>query len=272
MNLVPFPGKITNGTVRLEGRDLNGLSKKQMRSIRGNRIAMVFQDPLSALDPVMTIGRQICKPLIIHENMTKRQARARAVELLNLVRVPEPHRRLDEYPHQFSGGMAQRAVIARALACNPDVLIADEPTTALDVSIQGQVLDLMRGLQEELGMAMLFITHNLGVAADVCHRGAVMYAGQIVETGKIDDLIENPKHPYTAALLMAMPEDVQKTDRLADIKGQVPLPWAWPKGCRFHPRCEHAMDQCKRDDVDLREVAPNHVTRCLRSSENILEN
>lgn len=263
LNMVPFPGYISAGSIRLKGRELIGLSETQYRHIRGKEIGMIFQDPLSALDPVMTIGEQISEPLIHHEKMTKQHARERALELLKLVSVPEPEKRLDEYPHQFSGGMAQRAVIARALSCNPRILIADEPTTALDVSIQGEVLDLMRDLQEKIDMTMLFITHNLGVAADICHRGAVMYAGQIVEMGNIDDLVERPMHPYTAALLMAMPDNDKRTERLANIKGQVPQPWAWPQGCRFHPRCQKVCTECNPTlEAELREVKPGHWVRC----------
>jgi peptide/nickel transport system permease protein len=267
LGLIPFPGQIKDGSVRFEGKELIGLPKAQWQTIRGNKIAMIFQEPLSALNPVLTVGDQICEPLRFHKNLNSREARERAAQLLSLVRVPDSRRRLNEYPHQYSGGMAQRAVIARALACNPQILIADEPTTALDVTIQGQVLDLLRDIQEKLGMAMLFITHNMGVAADVCDRVAVMYAGLIIEITRTDELMERPRHPYTSALLGAMPQNRRRSGRLTNIKGQVPQPWAWPEGCRFHPRCDYAIDQCTHHDMDLVEVAPNHLTRCLRSSE-----
>jgi peptide/nickel transport system permease protein len=267
LGLIPFPGQIKGGSVCFDGQELIGLSKAQWQTIRGNKIAMIFQEPLSALNPALTVGDQICEPLRFHKSLTSSEARERATQLLSLVRVPDSHRRLDEYPHQYSGGMAQRAVIARALACNPQILIADEPTTALDVSIQGQVLDLLRDLQEKFGMAMLFITHNMGVAADVCDRVAVMYAGQIIEIAHTDELMEMPRHPYTSALLGAMPQNRRRSGHLTNIKGQVPQPWAWPKGCRFHPRCDYAINQCEHCDIDLAEVAPNHLARCLRSSE-----
>ena len=268
MGLIPYPGFISNGSVALDGRNLLGLSNRDWNMIRGNTISMIFQEPLAALNPVLTVGQQISEPLRLHKNMSPGQARERAAELLARVRVPEPHRRLDEYPHQYSGGMAQRAVIARALACDPEILIADEPTTALDVSVQGQVLDLLRDFQEESDMAMLFITHNLGVASDMCDRIAVMYAGLIIEIGKIDDVMNNPRHPYTSALLGAMPQNRKKTGRLTNIKGQVPPAWAWPEGCRFHPRCDYAIDQCAFRQLDLTEVSSDHSSRCLRSSDH----
>ena len=259
LGLLPRGAHIAGGSVRLGGTELVGLPEEALRHIRGRRIGMVFQDPNAALSPVHTIGTQLCDILRAHSRMSRAQALARAVELLDLVGVPDPARRLQDYPHQFSGGMAQRVVIAGALACEPELLIADEPTTALDVTIQAQVLDLLADLRRRLGMSVLLITHDLGVVADLCDRVAVMYAGQIVETGSARDTLAAPRHPYTAALLDAMPRG-RGDARLSTIAGRVPPAWAWPQGCRFHPRCAHARAACTQQPVALQEGV-----RCIRS-------
>jgi peptide/nickel transport system permease protein len=266
MGLVPTPGYVSAGSIRLAGRELTTLADRDYQAVRGNEIAMIFQDPLVALSPVHTIGRQLTQVLRNHQELSRAQARARAVELLSVVGVPSPAGRLGDYPHQFSGGMAQRVVIAMALASDPKVLIADEPTTALDVTIQRQVLDLIDDLKERFGMSVLLITHDLGVVADSCERGVVMYAGQVVEVGTVDELFARPRHPYTSALLAAMPRNAARTGRLAKIEGRVPPPWAWPEGCRFHPRCAFAEDGCKAAPVPLEGGA-----RCVRQDELTLE-
>jgi peptide/nickel transport system permease protein len=248
------------------GTELAGLADHELRRIRGRRIGMVFQEPVAALSPVHTVGRQISDAVRAHTNLTARQAIERAAELLALVGVPEPSRRLQDYPHQFSGGMAQRVVIAGALACEPELLIADEPTTALDVTIQAQVLDLLMDLRQRLSMSVLLITHDLGVVADACDRVAVMYAGEIVEVGGIQSTFSHPRHPYTAALLAAMPRGEGGTENagqpLATVPGRVPPAWAWPQGCRFHPRCAHAAAGCAQPPNEMR-----NGVRCKRAGE-----
>jgi oligopeptide/dipeptide ABC transporter ATP-binding protein len=267
MRLVPSPpGRIVEGSIRFEGQDLLALDFKQMRAIRGARLSMVFQDPMTSLDPTFTVGRLLVEAQTIHSKVTRRQARDRALELLEMVGVPAPDTRLGQYPHQLSGGLRQRVMIAIALANEPKLLIADEPTTALDVTIQAQILDLLRSLQRELGMAVLFVTHDLGVIADLCDRVAVMYAGQIVEEAPVHDLFEHPQHPYTAGLLGAMPQVGRLEERLAVIRGQVPLPHQFPAGCRFADRCEHAIDACRAAPVALTESAGSMV-RCIRADE-----
>jgi peptide/nickel transport system permease protein len=223
---------------------------------------MVFQEPVAALSPVHTVGRQISDAVLAHKPMSRRQALERAAELLALVGVPDPRRRLHDYPHQFSGGMAQRVVIAGALACEPELLVADEPTTALDVTIQAQVLDLLMDLRQRLSMSVLLITHDLGVVADACDRLAVMYAGEVVEVGGVQATFERPRHPYTAALLAAMPRGEGANKALATIPGRVPPAWAWPQGCRFHPRCAHALETCKRPPNPMQDGV-----RCKRAQE-----
>ncbi|VTU40085.1 Stage 0 sporulation protein KD [Variovorax sp. PBS-H4] len=259
IGLLPPAARVAAGSVRLGDTELVGMDEALAREIRGRRIGMVFQDAGAALSPVHTIGRQLADAVRAHRRLDARQARARAIELLEMVGVPDAHRRLDDYPHQFSGGMAQRVVIAGALACEPELLIADEPTTALDVTIQAQVLDLLMDLRKRLGMSILLITHDLGVVADACDRVAVMYAGQMVETGPVRDVLARPRHPYTAALLAAMPKGGAGGATLATIPGRVPPAWAWPQGCRFHPRCPRAIDACTAAPVAL-----DHGVRCLR--------
>ena len=254
--LPPKVGRITNGSVRLEGRELVGLPESAMRGIRGARIGMIFQDPLSSLNPVLTIGRQITESLETHRGITGGAARQRAVELLELVGIPNAGRRVKEYPHQFSGGMRQRAMIAMALACEPSLLIADEPTTALDVTIQAQILELLRSLREELGMAVLIITHDLGVVAGFADRVAVMYAGRIVETGLTEEVLEHPKHPYTVGLLRSMPRlDRVRQARLTPIEGSPPDLAADLVGCAFAPRCHWRLEVCRTVDPPLETVA-----------------
>jgi oligopeptide/dipeptide ABC transporter ATP-binding protein len=268
MRLVPSPpGRITSGSVTFGGRDLLSSSLPELRAIRGDELAMVFQDPMTSLNPVFTIGTQLVDTLRLHRKMSKRAARARAVELLEMVGIPDPQRRIKDYPHQLSGGMRQRALLALALSCEPRLLIADEPTTALDVTVQAQILDLLRWLQAELGMAVVFVTHDLGVIADLCSRVIVMYAGQVVEEAPVDELFANPRHPYTEGLLAAIPQSGLEDERLASIPGVVPAPTAMPLGCRFHPRCPYAVPACASAPVDLRTTGDGHLARCLRVDE-----
>jgi peptide/nickel transport system permease protein len=267
MRLVPSPpGRIVAGNIFFEGRDLLGLNFKQMRELRGTKISMIFQDPMTSLDPTFTVGSLLIEAQTLHGSVSRKQARARAMELLELVGIPAPEARLRQYPHQLSGGLRQRVMIAVALANRPQLLIADEPSTALDVTIQAQILDLLRSLQRELGMAMLFVTHDLGVIADLCDRVAVMYAGQLVEQASAHDLFERPQHPYTAGLLGAMPQVGLLGERLTVIRGQVPLPHQMPAGCRFAARCDHAVDECRAEAVPLTTASTREV-RCVRSAD-----
>ncbi|MGI9273235.1 MAG: ABC transporter ATP-binding protein [Endozoicomonas sp.] len=252
MRLVPNPpGRIINGRVVYEGRDLLELPENEMRSIRGNKISMIFQDPMTSLNPVMTVGEQISEVILIHEDISRSASIAKAREMLEMVGIPGE--RYGEYPHQFSGGMKQRVVIAIALACSPDLLIADEPTTALDVTIQAQVLDLMKDLKQKYNTAMIMITHDLGVVAQVCDKVAIMYAGEVVESGAIRDVYTNTRHPYTKGLFGSIPDLNDEIDRLVPIKGLMPDPTHLPSGCKFHPRCPEATAICAR-------VAPRPVT------------
>ncbi len=262
LGLVPTPGAITGGSVRIGGRETVGLSQSASNKLRGTEIAMIFQDPLAALSPVHTIGRQLVQAIRNHDEIGRKGAEARAIELLELVGIVDAPRRLKDYPHQFSGGMAQRVVIAIALAGRPRVLIADEPTTALDVTTQRQVLDLLHDLKERLGMAMVLITHDLGVVADSCDRAIVMYAGQVVEEGKVDDLFRAPKHPYTSALLEAVPARAGGTGKLPTIPGRVPPMDGLPSGCRFAPRCAYRKPSCEQGPVAIVDGV-----RCLRAFE-----
>jgi len=267
MRLVPSPpGRIVAGSIRFDGRDLLDLSFKDMRAMRGTEISMIFQDPMTSLDPAFTIGSQLLEAQRLHGKVSRAQARARALELLDLVGIPAPEARLRQYPHQLSGGLRQRVMIAIALANEPKLLIADEPTTALDVTVQAQILDLLRRLQRELGMAILFVTHDLGVIADLCDRVAVMYAGQIIEEASVDDLFAHPLHPYTEGLLGAMPQVGRLEERLAVIRGQVPLPHEMPAGCRFAARCDYALDGCRESAVAL-IPRDGSLVRCARVEE-----
>ena len=274
MRLIPDPpGKIVSGSVKLDGRDLLAITEEAMRDVRGNDISMIFQEPMTSLNPVLRIGDQIAEALILHQDMSKQQALNRAVEMLDLVRIPEPAQRAREYPHQLSGGMRQRAMIAMALACNPKVLIADEPTTALDVTIQAQILELIVELQRDLGTAVILITHDLGVVAETAQRVIVMYAGKKVEEADVISLFRNPMHPYTRGLLASVPRLGIMTgrdeahDRLTEIPGIVPPLYALPEGCAFAPRCPLAVDKCRTLEPAYEEHKPAHWVACWRAEE-----
>jgi len=259
--LTPAPGRMTRGGVVFDGRDVTNLSEKEWQSIRGKEIGIIFQEPIAVLNPARKVGAQIMEPLRLHLGLSKSQARARAAELLAEVRVPDPERRLDQYPHEFSGGMAQRVGIAMALACEPQLLIADEPSTALDVTVQGQILDLLAEIQERRNMAIILITHDLGVIAEAADRVLVMYGGQVMETGESNDVFRRPKHPYTKALLDTMPQNHVGDGDLAVINGMVPQPTAWPTGCRFAPRCTFATEACS--SMPALVSVGNDVVRCV---------
>jgi oligopeptide/dipeptide ABC transporter ATP-binding protein len=261
------PGRIAGGSIRFRGRDLLALSDAEMRAVRGREISMIFQEPMTSLNPVHTCGEQIIEVLVLHERLARPAARARAVELLRTVGIPSPEQRVDEYPHQMSGGMRQRVMIAMALACRPALLIADEPTTALDVTIQAQILDLLRALKREFGMAVLLITHDLGVVAETADRVAVMYAGQVVETCDVRRAFRSTRHPYTAGLLASLPRLGAGAERLRVIPGNVPNPVRFPSGCRFHPRCPLAVERCRSEAPALRDVGAGHFSRCFRAEE-----
>jgi peptide/nickel transport system ATP-binding protein len=251
MRLIPSPpGKVV-GEILFEGSNLLTHSEKKIRQIRGNDIAMIFQEPMTSLNPVYTIGEQIGEALRLHMKVSKKEAKRRAIEILQKVNIPRAGEIVDEYPHQLSGGMRQRVMIAMAMSCNPKLLIADEPTTALDVTIQAQILDLMRQLNQDLQTAILFITHDLGVVAEMCHRVVVMYAGKVVEEGEVKTIFRNPKHPYTQGLIKSIPKLREKQQRLYSIPGNVPNPAQMPTGCRFAPRCEYVMDRCRTEQPDL---------------------
>jgi peptide/nickel transport system ATP-binding protein len=268
MGLVPTPpGRITRGSIVLEGVELLRLPKRRLEDIRGDEIAMIFQEPMTSLNPAFTVGDQIAETVRRHRSVSRRKARARAVEMLSLVGIPNAERRVRSYPHEFSGGMRQRVMIAMALSCDPKVLIADEPTTALDVTIQAQVVELLRATQREFGMALLLVTHDLGVVADLCDRVLVMYAGQLVEEAPIHELYARPQHPYTSALLASMPQLGSVSERLAAIPGVTPPPWAMPPGCRFHPRCPYAREKCTVAPIPLLDVGPLRQSRCIRVDE-----
>jgi oligopeptide/dipeptide ABC transporter ATP-binding protein len=283
MRLIAPPGRIAGGKIVLNDNGkplvLSELSEKEMRAIRGSRISMIFQEPMTSLNPVFTIGAQIIEAIRLHQQVDKAEARRRAIEMLRKVRIPAPDYRIDEYPHQFSGGMRQRAMIAMALACHPKLLIADEPTTALDVTIQAQILDLLRQLQAELGMSILIITHDLGIVAEMADDVAVMYASKVVEYAPVRELFSNPLHPYTVGLFQSRPEALAAPDdspgakfvgqasrsggRLRTIKGMVPSPLHFPSGCKFHPRCPFNDEaRCVSEEPELREIKPEHWVRC----------
>ncbi|MGP4025980.1 dipeptide/oligopeptide/nickel ABC transporter permease/ATP-binding protein [Actinomadura sp. 3N407] len=266
LNLLPPATRLSSGSVLLDGRNIAGLPERELRTVRGRGISVVFQDPMTALSPVHTVGRQLSEPLRVHFDMSRSAARERAAELLDRVGVENPKRRLDDYPHQFSGGMAQRVAIAMALAAEPRLLIADEATSALDVTTQGQVLDLLLGLRDELDMAILMITHDLGVVAESCDRAAVMYAGQIVEVGDVRELFDGPRHPYTAALLASDPSAETEMHRLPTIPGGVPLAGEWPSGCHFANRCAFSREECMKHPVPI-----TGDVRCLRAKDLTLE-
>ena len=253
------------GEVFLEGEDLMKLPYKKMQEIRGKKISMVFQDALSSLNPVFTVGNQICEPLKIHQKLSKKEAEEKAIEMLKLVGIPAPGKRIHQYPHELSGGMRQRVMIAIALACKPQLLIADEPTTALDVTIQAQIMDLIVKLNQQLDMGVMLITHDLGVVAETCTRVIVMYLGQIVEEASVMDIFDNPKHPYTWGLIQSIPRlDGDRTKALYTIKGTVPLLSQIPNGCRFAPRCPYATDRCRKEMPELQNVSETQRVRCFK--------
>jgi len=265
MGLLPPENSKVKGEVRFEGRDLLTLDADTIRDLRGARLAMIFQEPMTSLNPAYTVGDQIVEAIQQHQHLSAADARARAIEMLRIVRIPSPERRVDDYPHKLSGGMRQRAMIAMALACGPDLLIADEPTTALDVTIQAQILDLMRGLRRDTGTAIILITHDLGVVAEMADDVAVMYAGQIVERAPVRDLFARPEHPYTVGLLGSIPRLDEKRERLPSIEGRVPDMTRPPEGCRFAARCPFVEPACRAAAPPLIEVAPGHLTRCRRA-------
>ncbi len=265
MRLIPSPpGKIAGGQIVFDGEDLLGMSEEEMRHIRGNRIAMIFQDPMTSLNPVLTVGRQITESLELHMKLSKKEASNRAAELLDMVGIPSASKRLDNYPHQFSGGMRQRVMIAMALSCNPELLIADEPTTALDVTIQAQILELINRLREELDTAVIMITHDLGVVAGMTDRVTVMYAGKVVEEGPTKEIFGNPRMPYTIGLLRSIPRlDEGRGRKLTPIRGLPPSLIDLPQICPFSPRCDYVQERCLTTVPDLRAVAPDHRAACL---------
>ena len=264
LRLIPSPpGKIAGGKILYEGKDLLSLSETEMHKIRGNAISMVFQDPMTSLNPVMTVGDQIAEVIAVHnEGLSQKEIRERAIAMLARVGISSD--RIDEYPHQFSGGMKQRVIIAIALACNPKLLLADEPTTALDVTIQAQILDMIQELKKETGTAMILISHDLGVVAQTCDRVAIIYAGRIVENGSLHDIYHNPQHPYTKGLLESIPSLTKDVKRLNPIKGLMPDPSDLPPGCPFAPRCNHVCPECSETVPVLKEVSPGHFSGCIR--------
>jgi peptide/nickel transport system ATP-binding protein len=267
LRLIPQPpGRIVAGTIMFKGRNLLEASDAEMRAIRGKEISMIFQEPMTSLNPVLSCGEQIIETLVAHEGLDRRAARKRAIAMLELVGIPAAPQRVDEYPHQMSGGMRQRVMIAMALACRPSILIADEPTTALDVTIQAQILELLKQLQAELGMAVILITHDLGVVAETADRVAVMYAGQVVEYGDVRSAFRQPLHPYTAGLQASLPKLGVKQDALRVIPGNVPNPAHFPVGCRFHPRCPVMQARCLLDPPVF-EFEGRHTSRCVRADE-----
>jgi peptide/nickel transport system ATP-binding protein len=265
MGLLPRAGRIAGGEIRFDGTDLTALAPAAMRELRGDRIAMIFQEPMTSLNPAFTVGEQIVEGIVRHRDLSREAAKALSLDMLRRVHIPSPERRFDDYPHRLSGGMRQRVMIAMALACKPKLLIADEPTTALDVTIQAQILDLMRLLREETGTAIILITHDLGVVAELADEVAVMYAGRIVERASATALFSEPQHPYTIGLLGSIPRLDLEQDRLAAIEGQVPNPLMPVAGCRFHPRCPFVKPRCERDDQPLVDLGGAHAAACWRA-------
>ena len=267
LRLLPTPPARHLGAIRYRGTNLLDFSEREMRQIRGNRISMIFQEPMTSLNPVLTVGRQIAETVLVHQEVNRAEAMQRAVEMLRLVQIPEPERRAREYPHQLSGGMRQRVMIALALACNPELLIADEPTTALDVTIQAQILDLIKRLQKELGMGVMLITHDLGVVAESCDRVVVMYAGRKVEESSVLALFSQPLHPYTRALMASMPAMNSQLKRLTEIPGMVPSPHELGRGCAFAARCQYAQQRCVDENPPLTSQGEDHVVACFAVEE-----
>ena len=270
MRLIPNPpGKIISGEIMFHGEDLLKKSEEEMRLIRGDKISMIFQEPMTSLNPVFTVGDQISEAITLHQKIDEAEARKRTVEMLHLVGIPEPERRYRQYPHELSGGMRQRVMIAMALSSNPELLISDEATTALDVTIQAQILDLMRGLQKKLGMAILIITHNLAVVAEMAETIAIAYAGKIVENASAREIFKSPRHPYTYGLLQSIPKFTERrtNEPLPAIEGMVPSPYHMPTGCRFNPRCPFATEKCRAEEPELLELTPGHLVRCFHPIE-----
>jgi len=263
LRLIAPPGKIVGGEIFFDGRDLLRLTEREMERVRGNRVSMIFQDPMTSLNPLFTVGNQIMEPLMIHRGLSKKEARSEAVHMLEKVGIPLPRRRVDEYPNSMSGGMLQRVMIAMALCCHPEVLLADEPTTALDVTIQAQILDLMKKLRDDMGTAILMITHDMGVVAELCDRAAVMYCGSVVEEGPVGELFTNPIHPYTIGLMDSIPTLDGDVRRLYNIHGTVPNLLSLPSGCRFADRCERCEARCRMGMPELAELSPGHFVRCF---------
>jgi oligopeptide/dipeptide ABC transporter ATP-binding protein len=268
LGLVPSPpGRKSGGHIWFRGEDLTEVSTDRLRQVRGDEISMIFQEPMTSLNPAFTVGDQIAETYRRHRGVSRNAAMTRAVEVLDLVGIPNARQRAREYPHEFSGGMRQRVMIAMALCCDPKLLIADEPTTALDVTVQAQILELLVSMRDELGMGIIFITHDLGVVAEICDRVVVMYAGEVVETSPADDLFGQPRHPYTEGLLSAMPQLGSRSGRLASIPGRTPEPWAMPNGCRFHPRCPYQEERCTTSPIPLEPVGVGREARCIRTDE-----
>ncbi len=263
--------EIVDGSITFNNQDLTSLNNKQMQKIRGNRISMIFQEPMTSLNPVYTIGNQLLEPLMTHQKLTKKEAINKAISLLKDVHIPEPEKRLNQYPHELSGGMRQRVMIAMALGCEPELLIADEPTTALDVTVQAQILELIKELSETKGMSVILITHDLGVVSEMCDNVIVMYAGQIVEAGSVYTIFENPKHPYTSSLIKCIPTLETEEEELFVIEGNVPSLLDMSKGCRFQNRCPFKTKECENEPVELIEVAKDHYSRCIHVNELLLE-
>ena len=263
MRLIDIPpGDIAAGEIWFDGREILSLPSHEMQHIRGADMSMIFQEPMTSLNPVFTVGNQIAEAVVAHRDVSKKEARNRAIEMLSAVGIPFPERRAKQYPHELSGGMRQRVMIAMALSCDPKLIIADEPTTALDVTIQAQILELIKSIQQRTGTALLLITHDLAVVAETTERIAVMYAGKIVETGTAEEVLLRPQHPYTQGLLTSIPSNVARGERLNVIKGTVPNPFRMPAGCRFQPRCAHAFEPCKDFNPALRELSPDHKSAC----------
>ncbi|MFP5519012.1 MAG: ABC transporter ATP-binding protein [Bdellovibrionia bacterium] len=267
MGLIEKPGKVTGGKVLFQGKDLLKISESEMETIRGGEMAMIFQEPMTALNPVLTIGFQIDEQVIKHQKLSPPEAKKRSIEMLKLVGIPSPEERYECYPHQLSGGMRQRAMIAMALSCNPKLLIADEPTTALDVTIQAQILELIQELQQKFNMAVQFITHDLGVISEVADRVLVMYGGQMCETADTQELFLKPRHPYTHALIASRPKFGERKERLQTIEGSVPAPHEYPAGCPFVNRCQRALPQCQNEKPQPQEVSPAHFVSCFNPVE-----
>lgn len=271
MRLIDSPGKIESGQILFKGNDIVPMPMKEMRKLRGNDIAMIFQEPLTSLNPVFTIGNQMSESIILHQKKNKKEAKILSVEMLQKVGIPRAEKIFDSFPHSLSGGMRQRVMIAMALSCNPQLLIADEPTTALDVTIQAQILNLMKNLIKEFETSILLITHDLGVVAEMADRVVVMYAGQVVEETDVFSLFKDPKHPYTKGLMESTPMIHELKDELSSIPGTVPSPLNYPKGCRFIDRCPYAMEKCAEVHPDLEEILPNHSVRCWLHEEKVVD-